>query len=397
MFTWECLYAGTDFTVEDAKAELLKYVQDLGIRTTDWSDGAPETIALELASYLYAKQVNRVGRAVRANTMDASSGSALTSFSDSWFDNQRVEATLAKGIMQFTASSDIVPITFAANELQVTDGNYVFTNDEAFTLTSASNASAEYVTADDEGAAYNINDDSTLTFVGTVNGLTAYNPPNEVTLTASWLTQLGVDDEEDATLKLRNRTKFSTFEKGSKTVDYVKALAVSASAGVVDMYIDDQNPRGQFTVDVYLAQSASTATGAQVSAVQTAFDDAFFGNTIGGLTLVSASMAEEREFNDAFNVLYKPNLPIDIIKQAVNDKLDEWVSSIPTGGKSYLPATGSAYSMFELIRYLGEIDDLVSVSGLAAQGYISMNKNQKLIEPAGGWDSLIVYTEADEA
>lgn len=150
--------------------------------------------------------------------------------------------------------------------LRSEDGQ-TFTNSTAPTITAGVETVVE-ITAQLAGSAGNI-EAQTLELVTPLAGVV-------VTFDGTLITA-GADAESDPKLVERARTKWAVL-RNEKIRDGVLNLARNAAPSVHGVAIDDDNPRGAGTADVYLAGENATAGGGDVTTVQTALDAAFFGN-----------------------------------------------------------------------------------------------------------------------
>ena len=96
-----------------------------------------------------------------------------------------------------------------------------------------------------------------------------------VTNGADWLTDEGADEESDASLQRRYELAWKA--KAGVTRAAYEAAALSVP-GVVDVYVADQHPRGEGTVDVVVQGSAGIPTAKLLEAVKAALDNAIVIN-----------------------------------------------------------------------------------------------------------------------
>lgn len=96
-----------------------------------------------------------------------------------------------------------------------------------------------------------------------------------VTNAADWLLEEGSDAESDASL--RRRYVLAWQSKAGVTRAAYEAAALSVS-GVVDVYVADQHPRGEGTVDVVVQGAAGLPTESLLEDVRAALDAAIVIN-----------------------------------------------------------------------------------------------------------------------
>jgi phage-related baseplate assembly protein len=385
-FTIKQLTAG--LTLEDAESELLEFLQDEGILTTDWKEGSPELTLLKLMAYVYTELVNRCAQNAYNSLNAYAVDSALTYLADSHFDNQRELSEVTVGNMVVTGSASIVPKTFAATELKVTDGDYVFYNVNQFTLSHAIPYVTESFRAESAGAEYNIVANSTLSTVASNIGVTVTNPA--LTGSTTWITTLGRDTESDSTLRTRNTAKWTSLQTSEVTLDRLKSIALNASPELTYVSIDDNAPRGPGSVDVYCSRDTVPTVQSDIDLVQAALNLAFFNNSTG--ERVTAYGATAKYFDKTIKVYYYPSANSTTVYAAVQEAIDDWIATIPIGGKAYTTTLTNIASVYDLIRLLEDLDGVAKVS-FDSPTDISFAVDEKLLTPASGYDSLITMIE----
>ncbi len=119
------------------------------------------------------------------------------------------------------------------------------------------------VEAESPGRAYNVSVGSITEIVTPVSGF------DSVTNESDWITAEGHDEESEDSLKTRyilqwkavSETNDAYYEKIARDID-----------GVVDVFIDDQHPRGQATVDIIIRGENGAPPGSVITNVQAAID-----------------------------------------------------------------------------------------------------------------------------
>jgi phage-related baseplate assembly protein len=384
-FTLKELLEGVEET--EALAELKEILEDQGIDTTDWTEGSLSQTNLQLCAYVYSTLTKKISSGIKSTLNTYSSGSGLTILADSFFDNQRILSEKTQGKMVVSGSSVIFPRTWSIGELIVTNGSFNFLNDSQITLNSGTPVVTASFSAEVAGADYNISTDSTLAPIQTEVGLSITNPA--VTGTDSWIEVRGNDEEEDDTLRKRNGLKWTSLQSSEHTVDKVRALAISASADIFYVSVDDQNPRGAFTSDVYVSYQTTTASAADVELVQDKLNNSFFGNSTYGY--VSASNATQIEFSSSVSVYYNPSANLAAVKAAAFAAANDFVADIPIGGKNYLPFVSltNVARVNDLIRDLESVDGVSTVE-ISPNSDLIFQPNEKLTAPAD-WNTVFSF------
>lgn len=377
----------TPITLAEAEEQALSIVQDQGITTTDWKDGSPELTCIKLWAEFYSEFINRCSQ-ITYNTLNTyAEGPALTYLADSHFDNQRVLAEFTVGNMVVTGSAAIVPKTFQAKELKVTDGDYIFYNQNAFTLSNAIPYVTESFVAELPGAEYNISPNSSLTSIASNVGISIFNPP--VTGSTTWITTLGRDEESDDTLRKRNTSKWTTLQTSEVTLDRLINLSLSASPQLEYISVDDSQSRGPGTVDVYCARKNNPTTASDITLVQNALNLAFFGNSTG--SRVTAYAASNKYFDRTLTIYYGPTVNGTTLYTTIKTTIDTWIATIPIGGNIYTATLKNIASLNDLIRDLESLEGVVKVKFNDTTD-ITLDINEKLVSPTT-YDTLITLTE----
>ena len=133
------------------------------------------------------------------------------------------------------------------------DGNELrfFTTENV--VIPAGTASLEVpVKAEFDGAAYNVGQGYIRVLVTHIPGIDA------VTNAADWLVEEGADQESDAALRKRYKLRWNELATGSTALAY-ESWAYQVP-GVMDVAVNDSNPRGDGTVDVIIASPAGEPT-----------------------------------------------------------------------------------------------------------------------------------------
>jgi len=122
------------------------------------------------------------------------------------------------------------------------------------------------IIAEFAGKAYNVEAGTIVEMRTFIAGI------DEVTNELDWITRAGADEEKDDSLRQRG---FLAWEElaGNGPKDFYKSIALGVP-GVSSAWVDDNNPRGEGTIDVYvLGESGPPLPGsALIVAVQSAID-----------------------------------------------------------------------------------------------------------------------------
>lgn len=137
---------------------------------------------------------------------------------------------------------------------------YIATNTESIILPDGSAEISVPVIAEYAGSAYNVGTGKITQLVTYVSGI------DYVTNNADWITQEGTDEETDEALRERYQLKWEELSEGGTDAAYVSWAR--SIAGVRDVSVDSNHPRGQGTVDVTIASESGAPTSTLIDQVQ---------------------------------------------------------------------------------------------------------------------------------
>lgn len=303
----------TPVTEAEAEAEIIARLAELGFSSKGWQSGSVQLTFVKLLAWLYARFTTFVAALLLGAFNDTSTGEFLTRFSASHYDNTRKAAVAFQYTIRHTTAAGEGPHTIGVGDLVATNGVYTYRNIEAGELTSAAPVDLIYQ-AEVPGAAPVAADGTITTLLTPVSGVTTTNP-------AESTVQAGADEESDLELQLRNRTKWGLLSINVPADGY-KNIALQTT-GVGRVAVDDSNPRGPYTIDVYIAGPSAQAGSEAVTTTQTNIDarksiTADVGVidapvqvvTVSGIVYYKAAFAGAPEAIDEAVTAYITTLPI---------------------------------------------------------------------------------------
>jgi uncharacterized phage protein gp47/JayE len=330
-------------TRSQAATWLKNTLSALGFQTTGWQPGRNQQMMLNNFATSAAAFSQVSATLVEAGFSSTSFGSALTLYSRSRFDNERTPAVKTAGPFLLTSTS-AVPNVIAVGQLVVTDSNGVeFSNTSGDTLAAGGTVDLDFE-ATLAGSAGNIGNDSTLTLLTPLAGVTVTNPgPGGL---VDWYTiTAGADEESDAELQRRNATKWGLLSV-ERTATAIEYLALGCD-GVSKALVVATNPRGQNTTDVYVSGADSLISTAEIEAVQEAFSEYTMGTeTVWPPTEIPmpsqiwVKHPAELELSLIGTVYYDPQFTLAEVQASILARVTAMVQAVPIGGKRY--ATGAA-------------------------------------------------------
>ena len=257
----------TTITRAEALGSLITVLQSLGFNATSWQTGSLQLTLLTGCAEVWAQMSHHADALSRFHFNEDSTGSALTAFSASHYDNTRTAATFTEGNVVLTGAAAGGPHNVVIGQLTVADNinGYTYRNTNAFTVPLGGVAIPPAVfKAEVAGADRNVAN-NTITLLQTpLAGVTCNNPD------ANWRTVDGVDAESDATLRLRNETKWSALSYATSAGAY-EQFALAADSTVVRVLVYD-SLASTGVVNVFIADNNGTCAGAVVTTVQDYID-----------------------------------------------------------------------------------------------------------------------------
>lgn len=256
---------------ENALEDIINLAESMDLRARSWRIGSKARfwiVALAEVAHRISVQ-NALLTAAGYN--QTSWGNALTKFSKSRFEDERIRAIKTQGGLLLSDVGGNGPYTIGVGEYVFSydqDPNVTFRNITGGTLVQDGTLEIT-IEAETGGEGANVPTDSITAMNPTIAGVSANNPANPT----DWITRYGVNVESDASLRLRNEGKWATLGGNPPSAAYEfwarTATDIADDAvGITRVFVDDTNPRGPMTLDVYVADDSGTATVQQVSDIQ---------------------------------------------------------------------------------------------------------------------------------
>ena len=170
-------------------------------------------------------------------------------------------------------------------------------------------------------------------------------------------------------MRARCRAKWGTLASVEVLKAKIEYLALNADQTITRVGVDDQNPRGEGTFDVYLATDTGPASGAAVTAVQNVLDPLFFQSNAAD---ANASAADPLAITAT--LYYDPAYDATDVQTAVETALLAWFASIPLGGFNYGAGAGLAH----VVR----LEDVQDALKSATIGDVKVIKSLSVTVPA---------------
>lgn len=328
----------TPLTRTQALEELRKVLSDLGFSSNSWQSGSVQLTILYLGAELYSKLSERVTALLNVGFNETAIDEALDRLSVSHYDNTRNAAVATQGTVKLTLAVGSGPYTIAVSDLLATNGSQVFRNITGGTLSAGTTPLSLTFEAEIAGQAGNVAIDTITQLVTPLSGVTINNPFLPGSLT--WVTRTGTDKESNAALRLRNSSQWASLSVEA-IADTVENLMRDASAAIAKVKVNDGNPRGAGTADVYIAGEVSVVDGSIVTTAQTKLNGRFFGNG-GTPPRVQAIASAATALTLAGTVYYDSKYASTDVQAAVEAALLAFIKTVPLGGFNFSPSGPSA-------------------------------------------------------
>lgn len=360
----------TALTKESVRTTLTGFLTTFGFPVTAWQEEGAARGFLEMASEWGASTSARIVELSRSFYLSTAVDAFLDALVGSHYDETRNAAVRAVFPVSLANGGTVTHGPLAAGTLILRDSNGVtYQNTTSLTLTAGATVPAAVFTAQAAGAAGNA-PPGALELATPLAGVTATYDGT--------ITTAGADAESDALLRERALGKWGTL-RIEKTADGLLNLIRTAVPNIRGLYVDDQNPRGAGTVDVYVAGETTTAGGADVTAAQAVLDDVIFGNGAASLPLVRVIAAPTGTIDLAATV-YVRGVTAAAAQTALEAAWSAWVPTIPVGGFDLSPGPEHAIQIGQIVSVLAAVSGVVSVNVTTPAAEVAVPASRKVIE-----------------
>jgi phage-related baseplate assembly protein len=366
---------------EVALTTLISILDALGFPATSWQSGSIQRTLLEMHAELYEEISLVVTDIAKAGFNSTSTGGWLTLLADSHYDNQRGEGVKTRGPCELADAQQTGPHTIDIGEMVVSDAaGHRYRNITAGVLPAAgalTGGDALIFEAELVGTDYNIANGEITIVVEGPPGVTVNNPDPG---SGSWRTQEGADAETDAALQRRDQTKWATLTK-APPADAYEFWARAADQSVTRVYIDDENPRGPGTLDVYIAGADGALTGPDTTPSTVAYivrqyiEDG--RRAINDDVMVVSAVDSEVTMTGTVYCL--PSADLDDIEAKVSAAIAAYFKSVPIGGVRSDSVSIGAFLLGGLYAAIFSVTGVVNVALSAPLADVVLANNEVAI------------------
>jgi uncharacterized phage protein gp47/JayE len=311
----------------------------LGFNATGWQSGTPQRTLL-LALSRVTTNFAEIGKQIAEMCFnDLARGAALEAYSIARFGNTPKPGTKAKHTVTLRNAGS-TPHTITVGQLLfATKQGVQFRNITAGTVASGGGTLAVTFEAVKKGSSGNV----------AANAISVQVTPLAGVALTSALLSSGEDPELDSALRLRNSTKWARLTVELVRDSYIN-LALEASANIRRAEVDDTNPRGAGTIDVYIAGASSTSGPSDIEDAQNLFAtrafqtetypaDATGAPTNPDPTRVLVKAAAGVSVNVSGTVYYGSTFNAATVRSNVEAAIAAFIALTPIGGYPY-PSPG---------------------------------------------------------
>lgn len=340
----------------------------LSFPVTAWQDESNARAFLELAAALGAELSNPIALLAKMKHLDTAEGEFLDAALQSDYDETRQLAVASSFPVKLVNLGGTTYSPPATNQIVLRSSTgRTFSAVSGPTLTAGTTTVVTF-TAEVGGSAGNINA-QTLELVTPFAGVSAVF--EGLFLTA------GADAESDANARERAKTKWATL-RTEKIGAGLLNLVRSAAPALHGISIDDDNPRGAGTVDVYLAADTTTAGVSDVATVQTALDGALFGT--GTAVQAGLAIAAPTVTLNLAATVYMRGVDDTETFNALIAAWREFLLTVPVGGFDLSPGPTNTILNSQISTALSQVAGVVSVAITSPSTDTTVSAHTKVLE-----------------
>lgn len=376
-------------TTRQVYAWLIDLLKSVGFETTGWQPGRIQR-SMFTAFATGAADLTELGKFITEFGFGpTSTGPGLTLFSRSRYTNERILARKTAGPMRLR---NFGGVTYTVEPYQIIVSEPVsgieFRNTQGGTILPGSTGAPSVLDLQFEavvaGRTGNVARGAVTNLVTSFAGVTVSNDVTDIT-SGTWYTTVGTDEELDSALQRRNETKWAL-----SSLELVKEgfEALALQNGAVKVDIDDTNPRGQGTLDVYAASESAPLSSAEMQALQLAFSrrvlrtEATWLNPwpVGNASLIQVKHPPTQELSLAGGIVYYTG-ELTTVQALVRQALLDLIILAPIGGYNYAPGPTNVITQGDLTGSIEDCDG-VATTDLNLTADIAVASRHLVIPPA---------------
>lgn len=351
-------------TRKDVLTSILSWMQALGFDTTGWQPGRIQKTLLTAFSLLGSDFTETAKQNAEFGFNDYATGEPLVEFSKSRYDNVPDAAVATAGPMRLTSTATI-PYTILPGQLiGSTDAGVQFRNTTGGTLAAGGTLDLQWQCTL-QGELGNVASGFVNRLLTPLAGVSISN-----SIGTPWYTTTGKDQESDASLRQKNSTKWSRLSV-ELIADAYKNIAINA--GAVKVALDDQNPRGAGTINVYVSAERSLLDNTTMQVIQTAFAERTFGtdatwDAVGSIwtgnpaSRVAVLYPPNQVLNVTATIYHDPAAVSADVVSAARQALTDLLTRTPIGGNDYSPGPSNVITLDEIYDVFNSLENVRTVT-----------------------------------
>lgn len=249
---------------------LLEILKSAGFQTTGWQKGRIQRTLMTAFAECAADLTELAKGIVEFAFNDTAAGDPLNEFSKSRFANAKTPAQRARGPLTLRSVASIPYTVEPLQLIAATASGIEFRNISGGTIPAGSPSAPSATTLIFEARVAGIS--GGMVGVGEIDRLltplAGVTVSNDQVVGGVWYTVAPADEESDASIRERNRTKWATLSVELIAEAYEN---IARNAGAAKVSVDDNNPRGAGTIDIYVSGELSLLGTAEMQAIQAEF------------------------------------------------------------------------------------------------------------------------------
>lgn len=356
-------------SAETFRTIILDLLASVSFPVEAWQEEGVARAFVEAAAALGVSVSGLIAQLAKMGFLTTAEGDYLTALVKSHYDEDRNAATRSTFDVDMVNSGLTTHTITAAGQVTLRASNGATFKNTGATVIASQDTTAVTFTAEFAGSEGNI-PAQVLELVTPLAGVIASFDGT--------ITSAANDAESDPKLRERARSKWGTL-RVEKVREGVLNLARSAAASIHSVTVDDDNPRGAGTVDVYLAAINATAGGADVTAVQAALDAAFFGN--GSVDQLVKAFAAPTQAQNLVAKVYIQGVTVTDAQVALTAAWRDFLETVPIGGFDLSPGPVNVILAAQITDALSQVDGVLGVELTTPSTFsTSVPANTKVVE-----------------
>lgn len=240
----------TPSSEDESLAAILAILDGLGFTATSWESGSVQRTLIQMLARMHSSASNTTYAITKGRYNDLATGDWLALKSRSDFDNEPIAAVATRVKMTISDPNSVGPTTIVISELVAKDqAGATYRNIDGGTVPLGGSLTLQF-DAEVPGSGNPVSLELSTPLAGFSAAIAITDP----------IVRPGAAAESDDRLRTRNRTKWATLSYAEPADAYI-AWALAASPFITRAFVDDLNPRGPGTLDIYCAGPSGPVPG----------------------------------------------------------------------------------------------------------------------------------------